>query len=127
MDAKASYQINGLDCPTGAIGAFENIGDFPQLSNQESDPTNENPGALAGATGADLHTITFVSTEYRKRAEAATDLCHAIADCDPEDAIVILDAALTDLRQKLAFDGNPHFAAAVAQYRAARDRSGRVA
>lgn len=69
----------------------------------------------------------FHSTDFRHRAEAATSLCLSIANCDPQDAIVILDAALADLRQKVLFDGNPHFREAVAQYRLKRNRSGRAA
>ncbi len=53
-------------------------------------------------------------------------MCLSIANCDPQDAIVILDAVLADLRQKVLFDGNPHFREAVAQYRLERNRSGRV-
>ena len=54
-------------------------------------------------------------------------MCLSIANCDPQDAIVILDAVLADLRQKVLFDGNPHFREAVAQYRLKRNRSGRAA
>jgi hypothetical protein len=61
-----------------------------------TDPTNENPGALAGATGADSFQH-FKSEEYRNRAKAATALCYAIADCDPEDACYVMESALVDL------------------------------
>lgn len=59
----------------------------------------ENPGALAGATGADQHgeEVSFKTEHYRNRAKAATALCHAIADCDPDDAAQIMAAALSDL------------------------------
>ena len=59
-------------------------------------PPNENPGALAGATGANgiRH---FTTPAYRNRAIAATALCSAIADCDPGDACTIMAAALADL------------------------------
>ena len=87
-------------------------------------PQNENPGALAGATGGDKFGTLIGYLGYRKRAEAATALCFAIADCDPDDASVILDAALTALRQKAAFGGNPHFREAVSHYRTERTRSG---
>ena len=60
-------------------------------------PAKENPGALAGATGADQPKKTFTSTEYRNRAEAATSLCLSIANCDPKDACQIMEAALVDL------------------------------
>ena len=60
-------------------------------------PENENPGALGGATGAEQLEMVYTSEEYRNRAVAATALCHAIADCDPEDAALIMAAALADL------------------------------
>jgi hypothetical protein len=120
-------KINRLDCPTPDRTPIENVGEFPGLSNRIPTPQTENPGAAATASGAELHTIGIVSREYRNRAEAATSLCLSIANCDPEDACQIMEAALADLRQKVLFDGNPHFAEAVAQYRLERNRSGRVA
>jgi len=66
------------------------------LSNP--DLANENPGALAGATGADDIGLTFTTEEYRTRAIAATALGYAIANCDPEDACALMEAALDDLR-----------------------------
>ena len=39
----------------------------------------------------------FKTDHYRKRAAAATALCHAIAECDPADACEIMAAALADL------------------------------
>ena len=59
--------------------------------------TNENPGALAGATGAHSTEQAFKSERYSKRAEATTSLCHAIAECHRDDAVIILDAALASL------------------------------
>lgn len=58
---------------------------------------NENPGALAGASGVNQLGKSFKTEEYRKRAEAATALCHAIAECEPEDAAPILEAALLSM------------------------------
>ena len=60
-------------------------------------PKNENPGALAGATGAIKIELAFKSKDYLKRAEAATTLCLAIADCDRQDACEIMEAALLHL------------------------------
>lgn len=57
----------------------------------------ENPGALAGATGAMCEVSHFRSEQYRKRADAATALCQSIAQCDRDDAVLILSAALVDL------------------------------
>lgn len=73
------------------------IGHFSGTSNLSQGDKNENPGALGGATGAEQNTIVFLTAEYRKRAEAATTLCMAIAACHPEDACQIMEAALLDL------------------------------
>ncbi len=94
--------------------------------NGSPDAKNENPGAL-GATGAVSNEQAFKTVYYFNRATAATALCHAIADCDPADACEVMTAALTDLRDKAAFGGNPYFRDAVEQYRAERKRSGRAA
>lgn len=57
----------------------------------------ENPGALAGATGAACEVGNFKTQEYRERAVSATRLCAAIAECHPDDAVLILSAALQDM------------------------------
>lgn len=60
----------------------------------------ENPGALAGATGAGKSEQPFKSIQYRLRAEQTTSLCMCIADMHPEDAAPILWAALDDFHQQ---------------------------
>ena len=60
-------------------------------------PENENPGALAGATGAETNASEDTSAAYRMRAERATTLCRAIAACEPEDATFILSGVLAEL------------------------------
>jgi hypothetical protein len=90
-------EINGPDCPNRLNRPIEIVGGNPCLSNGVSTPANENTGTLAGVSGADVHSIGFVSIEYRKRAEAATSLCLSIANCDPQDACQIMEAALVDL------------------------------
>lgn len=77
--------------------AIENIGRNSSLVNPSGGGSG-NPGALAGATGADRKAVSFKSEEYCDRAEKATALCSAIADCHPDDAVTILSAALDDLR-----------------------------
>ena len=57
----------------------------------------DNPGALAGATGNDFHQ-TFKTEHYRNRAARATELGHAIAECHPQDACILMEAAIDDLR-----------------------------
>jgi hypothetical protein len=63
----------------------------------DSRAASENPGALAGATGAEDLTINFANSYYKMRAESATTLCLAISNCHPHDACQIMDAALDDL------------------------------
>ncbi|GGE04858.1 hypothetical protein GCM10011345_07940 [Gemmobacter megaterium] len=58
----------------------------------------KNPGALAGATGAAFGKAIFKTETYRNRAASATRLCAAIAECDRDDAVFIMSAALADLR-----------------------------
>lgn len=58
---------------------------------------NENPGTLAGVTGAEKHVNGITGEEYRKRVKSATVLCLAITECEPEDACIIMEAALMDL------------------------------
>lgn len=57
----------------------------------------ETPEALAGATGEVGLSSELVAEQYRLRADAATALCHAIAECHRDDAVIIMDAALADL------------------------------
>ena len=89
---------------------------------------NENPSAWAPQPGQQGRNANAGACNYYEmRAEAATDLCFAIAECHPEDAILIMGAALTDLRNKAAFEGNKYFREAVMHYRSERQRTGRVA
>lgn len=58
----------------------------------------ENPGALAGATGAKFEAANFKTAYYRHRAERAKSLCIAIGECDAEDASQVCAAFLDSLR-----------------------------
>ncbi len=60
-------------------------------------PEMKNPGALAGATGADHPKYFYQTDEYMLRAKRATELAHAIGQCHPEEARVLMTAALYDL------------------------------
>ncbi len=62
--------------------------------------TKESPGSVTGATGADKHGKSLVSTEYRLRVERATTLCLAIEATDPEEAAPILWEALDSFHRK---------------------------
>lgn len=57
-------------------------------------PENENPGALAGATGADLHSSVVADEDSLKRIEAARALAAAVSDCDPRDRVPLLKRLL---------------------------------
>ena len=61
-------------------------------------PEKENPGAQGSATGARECEKNFRSERYRLRAERSTTLCMAIAECDRDDAVMLMEAALWDLR-----------------------------
>jgi len=88
-----------VNCPNEGI---DNACENPALVNgsgADEGPANGNPGALAGATGANNIGLTIREEDYTGRAMAATALAYAIAACWPADAVKILDAALTDLRR----------------------------
>lgn len=96
-----SRENSAMLCPTAGITPIDFKGENSTLSNDAFGPSslqlNENPGALAGATGAVFEVAHFKTAHYRKRAESATALCHAIAECDPDDAVVLMSAALVSL------------------------------
>ena len=62
--------------------------------------TNENAASAATEHGAnsDEKSVDLLPGEYQARLTAASRLCHAIADCHPDDACQIMEAALGDLR-----------------------------
>lgn len=55
---------------------------------------NESPEYRAGSTGAYQLTESFKKKEYRKWARAAIALCAAIAECERDDAVLLMEAAL---------------------------------
>lgn len=77
--------------------AFDSFTNFGDLANHAEGLEKKNPEDRAGSIGADQLATSFISKEYRKRAEAATTLCLAIADCDPAAAAPILEAALISM------------------------------
>ncbi len=66
------------------------------VANLPGGGSKENPGALAGATGADLDK-TDCAPAYRVRERWATVLRLAIKNCHPLDAAAIMTATLTDM------------------------------
>ena len=93
--SKESCQINALKCPPRAIDSIENISEYFALSNAE----NENPGALAGATGIDHQDWLVWLDNNLKRESAARALSQAVADCDPADRLPFLETLIDALRQ----------------------------
>jgi hypothetical protein len=67
-------------------------------SNSSDPPEKENPGALAGATGADDLCIEGMEKAYRIKRAWAMALREAIRECDPTDAALILSDELERLR-----------------------------
>jgi hypothetical protein len=65
-----------------------------QTKNHPS--AKENPGALGGATGADLEVCDRLES-YRVRHGLATLLCRTIDACHPRDAAAIMVAALGEI------------------------------
>lgn len=57
---------------------------------------NENPGALAGATGADFDSSDSLES-YKTRYGLATLLCQTINACHPREAAPIMVAALGEM------------------------------
>ena len=66
------------------------------MANLTPNAAKNKPGAAATATGS-ISFEQFTTKEYRNRAEAATALCYAIANCDPEDAAQIMTSVLIEL------------------------------
>lgn len=58
----------------------------------------QDPGALAGATGAGYEVTNFKTAYYRQRADRANALCRAIGQCHKEEAAQICAAFLDSLR-----------------------------
>ena len=71
----------------------------PSQKHDDSKRKNENPGALAGATGANWKSLKSVLGQtYLERLKGARDLQAAIDACDPALAAIIMDRALDGLR-----------------------------
>jgi hypothetical protein len=61
-------------------------------------PQTRNPGALAGATGADLKDwLSWVDHNIRREA-AARALMEAVLACDPDDRILLMERFIEALR-----------------------------
>lgn len=91
---KESCCFKPVDCPQGQNGDVENIAEPFALSNAE----NGNPGALAGATGADLNGSRVDANYTLTRRAAAIALADAAADCPPEIRARLLERLLDQFR-----------------------------
>lgn len=76
------------------MGAIENIAEHSALSNTE----NENPGALAGATGTDIEGFWSLFEDNLNRRAQATRIIDAVLDCGPEDRVLFLETILDQIR-----------------------------
>lgn len=76
---------------------IDNIGEISALSNRLG-TENENPGEAGTSTGDKWAVNGITQTDYQLRAAHATSLGYAIAACHPEDAMVIMSAALADMQ-----------------------------
>lgn len=91
-------KTKGLDCPTHMSAPIETIGENLCSSNPQHGAEMENPGALAGATGAKDLCTGDTAKQYRNKRARAMALRDAIRDCDPTDAALILSDELERLR-----------------------------
>jgi len=87
------------------FSAVDNIGKNEGLANLSPPAEKENPDACAKANGVDQLGIDFKIAKYFNRAESATALCYAIADCDPDDACILMEAAIDGLRAGMPYPG----------------------
>jgi hypothetical protein len=71
---KRFNENKALHCPTPLTPVFEKIGDFRGLSNPSEDAENENPGALAGASGAMSNDQKIVGKVCPKARRSAMSL-----------------------------------------------------
>ncbi|WP_246175229.1 hypothetical protein [Paracoccus limosus] len=71
--------------------------DTPALPSNAA-AENENPGALAGATGADLEGFWSLFNHNLERQAQASRIIDAVLSCDPEDRVLFLETILDQIR-----------------------------
>ncbi len=85
-------------CPTLQDTPIVIVGESLDRSNEKVGVENENPGALAGATGANLHSwLEWVDLNIQ-RESAARALMQAVLACDPRDRIPLMERFIDALR-----------------------------
>ena len=87
----------GLEARQTGLAGSNTYGRFVKPASSAITSEKENLGALAGATESNLE-LAFKTEYYRNRAARATELGHAIAECHPQDACILMEAAIDDLR-----------------------------
>lgn len=68
------------------------------MSNLSDTPANENPGALAGATGAEVQINADCADDSAERQSRAIALANAAADCPVEFRARLLERLLDTMR-----------------------------
>ncbi|MFV0300206.1 MAG: hypothetical protein ACK5IP_04885 [Paracoccus sp. (in: a-proteobacteria)] len=68
------------------------------VHEQDHARENENPGALAGATGADVRSYLEQLDNTLNRIDAASAFSRAVAELHPDDRISALEATFDFLR-----------------------------
>jgi len=88
-----SFPENSYQDKPGTTGEHDN-GILPPEKATE----NENPGALAGATGADIEGFWGLFDNNLNRQVQASRIVEAVLDCGPEDRVLFLETILDQIR-----------------------------
>lgn len=93
-----SNDYKGQSCPTLQDAPIDIDGESRDRSNENSRSENENPGALAGASGADLHSwLEWVDLNIQREL-AARALMEAVLACDPRDRVPLMERFIEAMR-----------------------------
>ena len=93
-----SSENKPVNRPKPFIPPADFIQEKRQGSNEKAGSENENPGALAGASGADLHSwLEWVDLNIQ-RESAARSLMEAVLACDPRDRIPLMERFIEAMR-----------------------------
>lgn len=93
-----SNDFRGRTCPTSQSIPVDIVGERLDRSNGNAVSENENPGALTGATGAELHSWLEWIDHNMQREAAARRLMNAVLDCPPVDRVPLMEFFIDALR-----------------------------